>query len=143
MSSTFVSQLYNASRHIDLYIEARCATLGLNPIEGHLLLYLLTYSPVSVSLIHKTFAIKRSSLTSIFDRLVARGWVSRRPAPRDRRLVLVELTAAGRERANRLQDTIAGLERRIGEQVNTDQLRGFVAVLSAISDISGSGPEVL
>ncbi len=37
-----------------------------------------------------------STLTGILQRLEARGWIRRRPHPRDRRRVLVGLTASGR-----------------------------------------------
>jgi DNA-binding MarR family transcriptional regulator len=38
-------------------------------------------------------------MTLTLDRLVAAGWVVRRPDPRDRRRIIVELTAVGRTKA--------------------------------------------
>jgi DNA-binding MarR family transcriptional regulator len=38
----------------------------------------------------------RTAMTAAVDRLERRGWVVRRPHPRDRRIALLELTADGR-----------------------------------------------
>jgi DNA-binding MarR family transcriptional regulator len=135
MALKFLSPIHNTSRYIDLYLEDRGADLGLGPTEGHLLLYLRSYSPVSVSRFHTVSGIKRSTLTSIFDRMVSRGWITRESSPRDRRQVLIDLTGAGRRQADGLRHAMERLEEQISESVTPEQLRGFVAVVSTISEI--------
>jgi DNA-binding MarR family transcriptional regulator len=142
MALKFLSPIHNTSRYIDLYVEDRCADLGLGSAEGHLLLYLRSYSPVSVSRLHTVSGIKRSTLTSMFDRMATRGWITRELSSRDRRQVMIELTGTGRQQADRLRDAMERLEEQIGELVTPEQLRGFVAVVSTISEIAKlrSGP---
>ncbi len=137
MALKFLSPIHNAGRQIGLYLEARNAEMALSPTEGHLLSYLLSYSPAPVSEFHRVFGIKRSTLTSIFDRMEARGWVARGPSKRDRRAVLVDLTEHGRNRADAVQQSVEQLESGINHAVTPDELQGFIAVMSAISNVTG------
>lgn len=97
-----------------------------------MLSYLRSYSPSPVSELHRVFGVKRSTLTSMLDRLASRGWVAREPSARDRRVILVSLTDAGRTRADRIQTGIEELEARIGAELTPADLEGFYAVMSAI-----------
>jgi len=137
MALKFLSPIHNANRQIGLYLEAKNAEVALSTTEGHLLSYLRSYSPALVSELHRVFGIKRSTLTSIFDRLEERGWVTRSPSKRDRRGVLVDLTEQGRKRADAVQESVEQLESGINRAVTPDELRGFIAVMSAISNVTG------
>src|SRR5690606_8982285 len=53
--------------------------------------------PTPVSLIGKKVGLTSGSITTAVDRAEKRGWVRRLPDPEDRRIVRIELTAAGRE----------------------------------------------
>jgi DNA-binding MarR family transcriptional regulator len=97
-----------------------------------MLSYLRSYSPSPVSELHRVFGIKRSTLTSMLDRLASRGWLARSPSTRDRRVILVSLTEGGRVRADRIQTAVDELEARIGADLNEEELAGFYAVMSAI-----------
>ena len=136
MALKFLSPIHKASRQIGLYLEDRCAALDLSATEGHLLSYLRSYSPAPVSELHRVFGIKRSTLTSIFDRLDARGWVTRGPSRRDRRVVLVDLTDPGRIRADAVQEFVERLEYAINDSITPGELQGFIAVMSAISAVT-------
>ncbi|MCL3837530.1 MarR family winged helix-turn-helix transcriptional regulator [Aeromicrobium duanguangcaii] len=56
--------------------------------------------------------VTSGTMTNRVDRLVARGLVVRRPAPSDRRGILVRLTEDGRARVDGALDTLLALERR-------------------------------
>ena len=98
--------------------------------------YLRSYSPAPVSELHRVFGIKRSTLTSILDRLEARGWIERRASPRDRRALLVALTEAGRGRADRVQTALDDFEARISAEIRPDAWGGFDAVMTAIATVT-------
>ncbi|MBC9227566.1 MarR family transcriptional regulator [Aeromicrobium sp. 636] len=61
--------------------------------------------------------VTSGTMTNRVDRLVARGLVQRRPAPSDRRGVLVRLTAEGRARVDGALDTLLALESAILEDL--------------------------
>jgi len=132
MALRFLSPIHKAYRQISIFLEDRFSVLELSATEGHLLSYLRSYNPAPVSELHRVLGVKRSTLTSILDRLEARKWLAREHSRRDRRVILVGLTDAGRVEADRVRQTVEQLEAEIGARVGPDDWRGFGAVLSAI-----------
>lgn len=81
-------------------------------------------------------AIDRSTLTVLLDRLVARGWVTRRTDPANRRRRIVSLTAAGRERLTAAEAEARALHARAQERLGERGLGQLVAMLRALGDLS-------
>ena len=77
------------------YRRAVAAAVGISPVEATALEFLLHDGPRPPSLIATRTGLSRTGTTTLVDRLAARGRVARRPHPRDRRSVLVELTDDG------------------------------------------------
>jgi DNA-binding MarR family transcriptional regulator len=117
-------------------LHASAVELGLTQAELHILAYLHAAGPSSTASLHRGFGHRRSTLTSILDRLADRGLVKRGIHPDDRRSFLVELTAAGATAASLADGEIHALDRRIRQHVTTDDLRGFLAVVAAITEES-------
>jgi DNA-binding MarR family transcriptional regulator len=95
-----------------------------------------SYAPCSISVLHRVFGLRRSTLTSMLDRLEGRGLVHRELSPTDRRSFLVHLTAAGAELAEEVQRPVDALERRIRAELDPEDLRGFDRVMEAISRVT-------
>jgi DNA-binding MarR family transcriptional regulator len=136
MALRFLSPIHKATRQISIYLEESCTDLDLSTTEGHMLSYLRSYSPAPVSELHRVFGIKRSTLTSMLDRLETRGWIERAQSRRDRRSILVVLTGGGRERAERVQATIEELEARVNAALGPGDWNGFNAVMSTIAAVT-------
>lgn len=132
MSLQFLSPIHRAIRQITLHLEPPLAELGLRAGEGHLLGYLDAYGPCPVGEVARVFGWKKSTLTSVLDRLETRGILERRLNPDDRRSFLVELTSAGRELARRTHQPVDELERQIRQRIGEDDLAGFRNVMAAI-----------
>jgi DNA-binding MarR family transcriptional regulator len=103
-----------------------------SPSEAHLLSYLKSYAPCSISEILRVFGYKPSTMTSMLERLAGQGLIDRDTDPDDRRSVLVSLTAKGRRLATRINDAVQDLEDRIASHVNQREMAGFQAVMAAI-----------
>jgi DNA-binding MarR family transcriptional regulator len=79
--------------------------------------------------------LTKPSVTAIVDKLVARRLIERQPDDRDRRVVRVELTTAGRRRVNaRRSQRTAWLAARLGELPGPEvaTLRDAAAVLERL-----------
>jgi DNA-binding MarR family transcriptional regulator len=137
MALDFLSPLHKATRQIGLHLQGPCLKLGVSPGEGHLIAYLKSYGPCPIGELHRVFGTKRSTLTSMLDRLSDQGLIDRRMRPEDRRSVLVELTRRGRRLAVRIEERIEALETEIGARVGSEELRGFRLVMSAIAEATG------
>ena len=103
MPLQFLSPIHKASRQISIYLERATMELRVSPGEGHLLSYLSTYAPCPVSELERVFGHKRSTLTSMLDRLSDRGLLNRQINPDDRRSFTIALTPAGRKLAGKLK----------------------------------------
>lgn len=136
MPLDFLSPIHKASRQIGLYLEAPCGRAGLAPGEAHLLSYLERYGPCPISELHRVFGTKRSTLTSMLDRLAARALLTREVDPEDRRSFLIGLTREGRVLARSIQGMVEDLEARIRARVGREEIRGFRSVMAAIAEVT-------
>ena len=136
MALEFLSPIHKATRQVGLYLDGPIAEFGLSPLEGHVLSYLRSYAPCATGELHRVFGIKRSTLTSLLDRLVERGLVERRAGERDRRSVVIRPTARGRRLAARMGKLIEALEESIRSQVSARDRQGFRAVMAAIEQVT-------
>jgi DNA-binding MarR family transcriptional regulator len=125
-----VPPVHRATHRIGLLLQA--AGLGVTQGEAHVLAHLRA-GPCSIAALHEAFAHRRSTLTSILDRLEARRLLRRELRPADRRSFLVRPTAAGRALAARVHDTLQGLEAEVVRRVSPAELAGFDAVVAALS----------
>lgn len=132
MAYRYFSSLQKTCRQIAHALEIHDARGGLNASEADLLSYLRGYSPAPVSELHRVLGVKRSTLTSILDRLERRRWVVRHHSRRDRRVILVDLTPAGRTQGDRVASAVERLEADVGARVSDADLEGFGAVLAAV-----------
>ncbi|MGD8414237.1 MAG: MarR family transcriptional regulator [Candidatus Latescibacterota bacterium] len=135
MSLRVLSPIHKAYRHVCESIEIRCADLGISATEAFLLSYLQSYSPAPVSEFHRALGVPRSTLTSLLDRLETRGWLIRRPSDRDRRVVLVGVTEAGRAVAEKIRERAERLEADIGAAAEAAEFDGFNAVVAAVGGV--------
>jgi DNA-binding MarR family transcriptional regulator len=85
-----------------------------------------------VGQLHKAFAHRRSTLTSVLDRLAGRGLILREASTLDRRTFLVSLTPSGRSLAARVHEALARVEARALAQAAPRDRDGFQAVLAAL-----------
>jgi DNA-binding MarR family transcriptional regulator len=74
--------------------------------EALVLLHFSRAGELPLSTIGQRLMVHPTSVTNIVDRLVAQGFVERRPNPRDGRGVLARLTASGRRTVKRATDDL-------------------------------------
>jgi|ERR1700731_2479739 len=129
----FIHPVQRATHRIGLYLD----NLGeeqLTQGEAHILALLADSSPATVADLHRGLAHKRSTLTSILDRLAARGLITRSVGISDRRTFVVALTTKGRKLAQRVSRHLAKLERAVERHVTRANIAGFSAVIAALEE---------
>jgi DNA-binding MarR family transcriptional regulator len=133
MSLRLVPHIHRATHRIGLYL----ATLrddGLSQGEAHILALIATSGPATIAELHRGLAHKRSTLTSILDRLAARGFITREVGASDRRTFVIAPTAKGASIARRVHRHLLDLEEAVGRRVSADDLKSFMKVVSAVED---------
>lgn len=126
-----IPAVHRATHRIGLYLASRQAD-ALSQGESHILALLAHATPLTVGDLHAGLAHKRSTLTSILDRLEARALITRAVGRSDRRTFVVTLTAKGRRVATQVFDQMLDLEQAVVRQVSEEDLAGFSRVVSAI-----------
>jgi DNA-binding MarR family transcriptional regulator len=118
-------------------LAGRLARLNLSASEINVLANLAGGRSRSVGELASDTATKPTTLTSVLDRLVRRGYVTRDLDPADRRSFLVSLTADGRRVGGSVLAATAGLENTALAEVSDADLAGFRAVARALTEVAG------
>jgi DNA-binding MarR family transcriptional regulator len=111
---------------------ARLKDLRVTQGEAHILSLLIETGPLTIAQLHRAFSHRRSTLTSILDRLAARGLVRRDSAASDRRTFTISLTASGNLLAAETLRALRRVERETTGHLTAAELRGFEQVLKAL-----------
>lgn len=132
-----VPSLHRATHRVGLHLQA--LQLGVSQGEAHVLAHLEAAGPSTISALHTAFAHRRSTLTSILDRLETAGLVRREVHAGDRRSFMISLTARGRVKARQVHAALADLEARVAKRVRDADLAGFEAVVEALQQAAVTG----
>jgi DNA-binding MarR family transcriptional regulator len=127
----FVHPVQRATHRIGLYLDD-LRERGLTQGEAHILALLAHSAPANVADLHHALAHKRSTLTSILDRLADRGLITREVGKTDRRTFVVVPTPTGRKLAQRISRHLSALERAVVRRVTVADLKGFNNVVAAL-----------
>ena len=130
-----VPPIHRATHRIGLYLAA-LGDDGLSQGEAHILALLASPGSSTIAGLHKGLAHKRSTLTSILDRLADRGLITREVGEVDRRTFVVTLTAKGRTAARRVHDHLVDLERAVAARVSARDVRAFSKVVAAVEEVA-------
>lgn len=132
-----ISPLHKASRQVALHLGASLEGFEIAPGEGHILSYVASYEPCPVGEMVRIFGHKRSTLTSILDRLCERGLLVREVNPADRRSFLVSTTPRGADLAEAVRRPVIDLDGEIRDRVAERDYEGFRRVMQAIEEATG------
>ncbi|HEY3955319.1 MAG TPA: MarR family transcriptional regulator [Streptosporangiaceae bacterium] len=117
-------------------LSVRLAGLGLTGSETNALAHLADGRRWSMSELSAAAGSPPTTLTSVLDRLEGRGLVARGSAPGDRRVVLIELTASGREAAAAIRAAIGALERQALGSLPAAAIAGLRNGLQALTEVT-------
>jgi DNA-binding MarR family transcriptional regulator len=131
MPLRLVHPVHRATHRIGLYLDD-LRERGLTQGEAHILALLAPSGRANVAHLHRGLAHKRSTLTSILDRLAKRGLITRAVGETDRRTFVVRPTAKGRKLAQRIRRHLSALERAVADQVSAADIEGFNRVVAAL-----------
>ena len=97
---------------VGLFLDARLGG-GISQPESLVIMHLHASGPSTINAVHRAFLHRRSTLTSVLDRLESKGLVRRGTAPGDRRSVRLELTPRGTRAATAIAEAFAELRRDV------------------------------
>lgn len=128
MALRLIPHIHRATHRIGMHI-AGLDNPSVNQAEAHVLAHLASAGESTIGQVHRAFGHKRSTLTSILDRLEERRLIARTSDERDRRTFVVSLTKSGRAAARRVTDHLEAFERRALQTTAPADVRAFLRVL--------------
>lgn len=112
---------------------------GMTPSQLKVLQLLTEYPEISVGWISEQTRLKAATITSLIDKLVERGMVSRRRCDEDRRRVWIRMEPAGRDALDVAPDLLqATFERRFSQLPDWQQAM-LVSSLELVTQLLDAG----
>lgn len=134
MPLRLVPAIHRAAHAIALILD-QSPGLGVSQAEAHVLAQ-LAEGDATVGEIHQAFGHKRSTLTSILDRLESRQLITREVSRDDRRSFVVALTRQGRSLAAKVSAQLGELEADVRKRFSKADFEAFERVIAAVADIA-------
>ena len=128
------STIMAPARAVRQAYDLRFAELGLNLSEASLLAYVEESGALTQTRLAERLGIGRAAMGSVIDSLEKRGLVERNPDPDDRRVWLVDLTAAGKEMVQQVTERDLVLRKELRAGISRDDRQKLAEVLVALGN---------
>jgi DNA-binding MarR family transcriptional regulator len=133
LTFALIPNIHRATHAIALAL-ASDPKLDVTQAEAHVLAHLHETGEARISELHARFGHRRSTLTSVLDRLEQRGLVQRRNDPDDRRSFIVAPTRAGRTTAAAVHRTLSAIEEEALGALSAAQRERVAGALDAVAE---------
>ena len=118
----------------------RLLRMGISMAQLHVLHLLERHGELAMSRLAETLDVSLSAATGLVDRIEERGFVERIRVPSDRRVVLVRITAAGRQLLENVEVLQTEFLSRALDQLDPTQLEGVGRAMADLRAALASTP---
>jgi len=126
---------------VSIFME-ECKAFDLTPVQYAALVAIHTHPGIDATLLSAVIAFDRSTLGSVIERLLAKDFIERKPAPEDKRIKLLYLTKSG---AAILREIIPAVERaqaRMLEPLKSADRKTLMGLLAQLVDLNNEASRV-
>lgn len=126
---------------VAIFME-ECKAFDLTPVQYAALIAIHTHPGIDATRLSAVIAFDRSTLGSVIERLQAKDFVERKPAPEDKRIKLLYLTKQG---AAILREIIPAVERaqaRMLEPLKPADRKALLGLMSQLVDLNNEASRV-
>lgn len=126
---------------VSIFME-ECRAFDLTPVQYAALIAIHTHPGIDATRLSAVIAFDRSTLGSVIERLQAKDYVERKPAPEDKRIKLLYLTKSG---AAILREIIPAVERaqaRMLEPLKPADRKTLMGLLVQLVDLNNEASRV-
>ncbi|WP_426410169.1 MarR family winged helix-turn-helix transcriptional regulator [Bradyrhizobium ganzhouense] len=126
---------------ISIFME-ECKAFDLTPVQYAALVAIHTHPGIDATRLSAVIAFDRSTLGSVIERLQAKDFVERKPAPEDKRIKLLYLTKPG---AAILREIIPAVERaqaRMLEPLKPTERKALMGLMVQLVDLNNEASRV-
>jgi DNA-binding MarR family transcriptional regulator len=126
---------------VSIFME-ECKPFDLTPVQYAALIAIHTHPGIDATRLSAVIAFDRSTLGSVIERLQAKDFIERKPAPEDKRIKLLYLTKPG---AAILREIIPAVERaqaRMLEPLKPADRKALMGLMSQLVDLNNEASRV-
>ena len=126
---------------VSIFVE-ECKAFDLTPVQYAALIAIHAHPGIDATRLSAVIAFDRSTLGSVIERLQAKDYIERRPAPEDKRIKLLYLTKPG---AAILREIIPAVERaqaRMLEPLKPADRKALMGLLVQLVDLNNEASRV-
>ena len=126
---------------VSIFME-ECKAFDLTPVQYAALIAIHTHPGIDATRLSAVIAFDRSTLGSVIERLQAKDFIERKPAPEDKRIKLLYLTKSG---AAILREIIPAVERaqaRMLEPLKPADRKALMGLLVQLVDLNNEASRV-
>lgn len=126
---------------VSIFME-ECKAFDLTPVQYAALIAIHTHPGIDATRLSAVIAFDRSTLGNVIERLQAKDFIERKPAPEDKRIKLLYLTKPG---AAILREIIPAVERaqaRMLEPLKPTERKALMALMAQLVDLNNEASRV-
>ena len=126
---------------VSIFME-ECKAFDLTPVQYAALIAIHTHPGIDATRLSAVIAFDRSTLGSVIERLQAKDYIERKPAPEDKRIKLLYLTKSG---AAILREIIPAVERaqaRMLEPLKPGDRKALMGLMAQLVDLNNEASRV-
>lgn len=112
-----------------------CGAFDLTSVQYAALVAIRTHPGLDATRLSGLIAFDRSTLGDVLERLEAKGWVQRSPSPSDRRVKLLQLTAAGHAILQEVEAAVDRVQARLLAPLAPEHRATLVQLLAQLVDL--------
>jgi DNA-binding MarR family transcriptional regulator len=126
---------------VSIFME-ECRSFDLTPVQYAALIAMHTHPGIDATRLSAVIAFDRSTLGSVIERLEAKGYVERKPAPEDKRIKLLYLTKSGTAILREIIPAVERAQARMLQPLKPADRKTLSALLSQLVDLNNEASRV-
>ncbi|QAU44641.1 MarR family winged helix-turn-helix transcriptional regulator [Bradyrhizobium guangzhouense] len=126
---------------VSIFME-ECKAFDLTPVQYAALIAIHTHPGIDATRLSAVIAFDRSTLGSVIERLQAKDFVERKPAPEDKRIKLLYLTKPGAAILREITPAVERAQARMLEPLKPTERKALMGLMSQLVDLNNEASRV-
>ncbi|QPF92384.1 MarR family winged helix-turn-helix transcriptional regulator [Bradyrhizobium commune] len=126
---------------VSIFME-ECKAFDLTPVQYAALIAIHTHPGIDATRLSAVIAFDRSTLGSVIERLQAKDYIERKPAPEDKRIKLLYLTKSGTAILREIIPAVEGAQARMLEPLKPTERKALMSLLVQLVDLNNEASRV-
>jgi len=126
---------------VSIFME-ECKAFDLTPVQYAALIAIHTHPGIDATRLSAVIAFDRSTLGSVIERLQAKEFIERKPAPEDKRIKLLYLTRSGVAILREIIPVVERAQARMLEPLKPADRKTLMGLMSQLVDLNNEASRV-